>query len=64
MPYEVKETPCFPAKWKVQPLPPLGDDNSTGLFFRERPNAQACADAKNHAEKMGAKPYENHARLD
>jgi hypothetical protein len=48
--YHVIETPCFPARWKVESVRWPGHDNATLNYFRDKEKAQAECDRRNAAE--------------
>ena len=49
--YHVVETPCYPAKWKVEPIDRPGD-NATSNYFRTWQNAWREAERRNAKERM------------
>jgi hypothetical protein len=45
--WAVKETPCYPASWKVYPTRKYREVNDTYLYHRSRKAAQEMADRLN-----------------
>lgn len=63
MPYTVVKTPCFPCAWKVQPLPPLRDDNATHNYFRTENEAVREMKKRNAMDKsLALEDWEDSAK--